>query len=113
MTAGEFRRLALNLPETVEATHMAHPDFRVGGKIFATLGYPSGEWGFVKLRPEQQRIFMQAEPEVFVPAKGVWGLRGGTTVRLGAAPKAMVRKALLAAWRNTAPKQLARELDSL
>ena len=113
MTAEEFRLLALGLPEAVEAQHMAHPDFRVGGKIFASLGYPSAEWGYVKLTPDQQRICIQAEPDGFAPATGAWGRRGGTVVRLGAAPKAMVRKALFAAWRNTAPKRLADDFDML
>jgi hypothetical protein len=113
MTAEDFRRLALSLPEAVEAHHMAHPDFRVGGKIFASLGYPSAEWGYVKLTPDQQRICIQAEPESFAPAKGAWGRRGGTVVRLQTAPQAVVRKALHAAWRNTAPRRLADEFEML
>jgi hypothetical protein len=54
MTTADFRRLALALPETAEHAHMDHPDFRVRGKIFATLGYPAQGWGRVKLTPEQQ-----------------------------------------------------------
>ena len=108
MTENEFRRLALKLPETSEVGHMGHPDFRVRGKIFATLGYPSSGWGMVKLTPDQQDVFIHLDA-AFVPAKGAWGLRGGTTVSLKAAPKAMVREALLAAWRNTAPKSLVQQ----
>jgi hypothetical protein len=52
MTIDGFRRLAMRLPEAAEVGHMGHPDFRVGGKIFATLGYPTGEWAVVKLAPE-------------------------------------------------------------
>jgi hypothetical protein len=79
---------------------MRHPDFRVGGKIFATLGYPGKRWAMVKLTPDQQELLVRGEPEIFAPIKGAWGRRGATNVRL----------ALIAAWRNTAPKRLAREL---
>jgi hypothetical protein len=109
MTAAEFRRLALSFPETAERVHMEHPDFRVGGKIFATLGYPSAGWAMVKLMPDQQQDFVRAEPEVFVTVKGGWGRRGATNVRLKAANKAGVREALEAAWRNTAPKRVVAE----
>jgi len=67
MTANEFRRLALSLPEVAEAAHMGHPDFRVAGKIFATLGYPQSGWGVVCLTPEQQELFVRTEPKSFVP----------------------------------------------
>ena len=86
---------------------MAHPDFRIGGKVFATLGYPDQDWAMVKLPPEQQEMLSKAEPTVFVPVKGGWGRQGATSVRLKAAKKAQVRGALLAAWRKTAPKRLA------
>jgi len=62
MTSQDFRRMALSFPETSEESHMEHPDFRVGGKIFATLGYPRNGWAMVKLTPEQQDTFMKAEP---------------------------------------------------
>lgn len=113
MTAAEFRRLALSFPETVESAHMGHPDFRVGGKIFATLGYPSAGWAMVKLMPDQQPDFVHAEPEVFVAVKGAWGRRGATNVRLKAAKKADLRKALEAAWRNTAPQRIVAEFDGV
>jgi hypothetical protein len=86
---------------------MGHPDFRVRGKIFATLGYPNKGWGMVKLTPEQQERFVQAEPDVFVPAAGAWGSRGATAVRLRTVRKNDLRRALVAAWRNTAPKRVA------
>lgn len=104
MTAAQFRRLALALPRAEPSAHMGHPDFRVGGKVFATLGYPSKEWGMVKLTPDQQELFMGLKPGVFVPAAGAWGLRGATCVRLAAAPAGLVRDALAAAHENTAPK---------
>jgi len=63
VTANDFRRLALALPEAIESAHMDHPDFRVLGKIFATHGYPEKGWGMVKLTPEQQHYFSKAEPE--------------------------------------------------
>ena len=112
MTAAEFRRLALSFPETAESAHMEHPDFRVGGKVFATLGYPSGGWAMVKLMPDEQQDFVRTEPEVFVTVKGGWGRRGATNVRLKAVKKASLRKALEAAWRNTAPKRIVAELDA-
>ena len=110
MTPQDFRRMALSLPETSEESHMEHPDFRVGGKIFATLGYPRNGWAMVKLTPEQQDTFMKAEPAVFVPVKGGWGRRGATNVILRAARKTTLRPALVAAWRKTAPKRLAERL---
>src|SRR3989442_2590966 len=96
----EFRRIALSLPEASESGHMGHPDFRVGGRIFATLGYPSAGWGVVKLTPDQQELFVQVAPEVFVPVKGAWGRRGAPNLRLRAAPNGMVRNALVAACCN-------------
>ena len=107
MTPEDFRHLALGFPETEERAHMDHPDFRVHGKIFATLGYPEHGWAMVKLTPEQQHNFVEAYPAAFVPAAGAWGRAGSTTVRLKAAPKAVVRQALASAWRNTAPKSIA------
>ena len=111
MTRAEFRRMALQLPEVAESAHMDHPDFRVRGKIFATLGYPEAGWGMVKLAAAQQKRLVGLEPDVFVAAAGAWGRAGATTVRLRAADKGTVRKALTAAWCNTAPKTLARQLE--
>ncbi len=109
VTANDFRRIALSLPEATESDHMDHPDFRVAGKIFATLGHPAKGWGMVKLHPEQQHYFSKAEPEVYIPAKGAWGRRGATSINLKAARKDTLTKALHAAWRNTAPESLAAE----
>jgi hypothetical protein len=106
MTANDFRKLALSLPETEEREHMDHPDFRVAGKIFATLGYPDKSRGMVKLSPEDQHYFSQEYSEAFIPVKGAWGRRGATSVQLKAAKKDALRKAIEAAWRNTAPKRL-------
>lgn len=100
MTPDDFRRMALALPETAERAHMEHPDFRVGGKVFATLGYPDRNWAMVKLNPEQQEQLVRSDPAVFVPAKGAWGRGGATCVLLKAARKAVVRHALADAWRK-------------
>ena len=81
------------------------------GKIFATLGYPETGWGMVKLAAAQQKRLVALDPDVFVPAAGAWGRAGATTVRLRSADKATVRKAVTAAWCNTAPKALARQLE--
>src|SRR5437762_12494894 len=103
MTPAAFRRLALNLPATIESAHMGHPDFRVRGKIFATLG-PDETWGMVKLTPDQQALFVRREPDAFQPFPGAWGRRGCTKVLLAAAEEPSVRQALAAAWRHTAPR---------
>jgi hypothetical protein len=79
---------------------MGHPDFRVAGKIFATLGYPRRGFGVVMLSPQDQGFFVAAQQEAFAPVKGVWGERGATTVDLRAAKLALVRAALRAAWEH-------------
>jgi predicted DNA-binding protein (MmcQ/YjbR family) len=99
MTADDFRRLALSLPEASESAHMKHPDFRVGGKIFATLG-PDEAWGMVKLTPLQQGSFVRREPNTFQPIAGGWGRSGCTRVQLKAAEESSVLQALELAWRN-------------
>jgi hypothetical protein len=109
MTQNEFRRIALSLPATSEGAHMNHPDFRVRGRIFATLGYPDATWGMVKLEPDEQKDFVRAEPAIFTPVKGGWGQKGATGVRLKPAKNAILRTALTAAWCHCAPKSLARE----
>jgi hypothetical protein len=108
MTADEFRKVALSLPGAEERAHMNHPDFRVGGKIFATLGYPDGEWGMVKLSPEQQHNYLISTPEVFSLAAGAWGRQGATMVRLKAANKTLLKKAIELAWEATAAKAKAK-----
>jgi hypothetical protein len=106
MTVNQFRKLALELPEAEESAHMDHPDFRLRGKIFATLGYPDGAWGMVKLTPQQQRVFVHEQPKVFQPVKGGWGARGATNVCLKVATVTALRPALETAWQNVAPKRL-------
>jgi hypothetical protein len=106
MTSEQFRKMALQLPGSSERSHMGHPDFRVRGKIFATLGYPGKGWAMVKLRPSQQREFIKVEPKSFVEVKGGWGRHGSTNVRLRATTAKTLKPALDAAWRNVAPKAL-------
>jgi hypothetical protein len=104
MTAGTFRKLALRLPDTEEREHMNHPDFRVRGKIFATLAYPSKEYGMVSLWPEQQAAIVAAHPKMFSVIPGGWGKKGATRVHLKAATEKVVEQALRDAWDKHAPK---------
>lgn len=106
MTANDFRKIVLALPETEERSHMNHPDFRVAGKIFATVGYPDKTRAMVKLSPEDQHYFSKDHPNAFIAVNGTWGRRGATSVHLKAAGKEALTKAIHAAWRNVAPKRL-------
>jgi hypothetical protein len=99
MTADTFRRAALALPGATESEHMHHPDFRVGNRIFATLGYPDGTWGMVKLPPDEQQKLLEAMPDIFQPATGAWGRQGSTMVRLSRAKPQVLTCALEMAWR--------------
>jgi predicted DNA-binding protein (MmcQ/YjbR family) len=101
VSAAQFRKLALSFPETEERSHMNHPDFRVAGRIFATLSYPNKGFGMVKLTPEQQEELVHDQPDAFNPCSGVWGLRGATNVQLKSVKQATLRRALEAAYRNT------------
>jgi hypothetical protein len=109
MTAQDFRRIALSLPEATENSHMDHPDFRVGGKIFATLGYPNKLWGMVKLPPAQQKSFSREYPDAFTPVKGGWGRNGATQVDLENVDEPTLRRAMTTAYQNVASKRSARK----
>ena len=98
MTVDGFRRLALSLPEASESAHMGHPDFRVRGKIFATIGWPDRGWAMVKLTPEQQAAFVAEAPEIFLPIPGGFGKMGHTHIRLAKASEGVLQGALRAAW---------------
>lgn len=100
MTADEFREMALGFPGTVESAHMNHPDFRVAGRVFATLGYPEDDWGMVKLNPEQQRNFTKNTSRAFRPCKGLWGQRGATNVHLPSVKRNLIKSALRLAVAN-------------
>ena len=104
MTNDEFRKMALEIPTAVEQSHMNHPDFRIAGKIFASLGAPDANWGMVKLTPAQQRAFIEKAPEVFKPCSGAWGRAGATNVYLASAKASLARAAIKAAAKNVASK---------
>jgi hypothetical protein len=101
-----FRRIALSLTDAVEQSHHGHPDFRVHGRIFATLGYPDTGWGMVALTPEQQAEYIRSHASVFEPAAGAWGLQGATMVKLGAVSldEETLGEALTMAWKNAVEK---------
>lgn len=142
MTANEFRSLALSMPEAIEGSHNGHPDFRVRHsdtktRIFASLFVPfdeqqkrareqgnagGREWGMVKLTPQQQAEFIEADPEIFKPVAGGWGRQGATQVRLDSGSEStsqarcraaakIIRAAVIAAWRNNAPRRLVEDVD--
>lgn len=106
MKPADFRRIALSMPEAIETEHMAHPDFRVGGKIFASLGYPDEDHGMVILPLEEQARFVRSHAKVFAPAKGAWGRSGSTSVRLELVDRATLQSVMEIAWRKRAPKRL-------
>ena len=83
---------------------MNHPDFRVGGKIFATLGSPNQGWGMVALLPEQQELAIEAEPNMFKPASGAWGRGGSTLVDLAEVSDEWLERTLRWAWEKRAPE---------
>ena len=111
MNADNFRRIALSFPETTESAHMNHPDFRVCGKVFATLGYPDKRWGMVRLTPEEQDNVLREHPDAFNPCSGAWGRKGCTNVRLSVVDKSTLQRALRIAWRNRAPKRVVQQLE--
>ena len=104
MTAARFRRIALALEGTVEGAHFGHADFRVGNRIFATLGYPDRSHGMVGLTPDQQRAHLREHPNTFVPVKGTWGEQGATLVHLRSADEETLGEALTLAWQNAVAK---------
>jgi hypothetical protein len=99
MDAADFRRIALSLPGAEEGSHMGSPDFRVGGRIFATLASQKQGCGNLMLTPEQQVEFVEDQPELFVPIAGGWGRMGATHIRLAAAKEDLLERALRTAWR--------------
>jgi hypothetical protein len=104
LTARAFRKFALEMPEAVEGSHMGHADFRVGGKVFASLG-PDEAWAMVKLGPDDQADLVEDETGPYKPAAGAWGAGGSTIITLRQASETKVRRAVAAAWRNVAPKR--------
>jgi len=113
MSSSRFRSIALGLPDAVEGAHQGHADFRVGKRIFATLGYPDEAWGMVKLTPEQQSVLVESEPEIFRPVPGGWGKQGNTNVQLAKADPTTLRSALTMAWQNIAPKSASKARNKM
>jgi hypothetical protein len=99
MTANDFRRIALSFEGAEESSHMGAPDFRVGGRIFATLASEKQGYGNLMLTPEQQAAFVQELPEVFLPIPGGWGRMGKTHIRLAEVSEDVLAGALHTAWK--------------
>ena len=99
MTIEDFRRIALSFEGAEESSHMGSPDFRVGGRIFATLAAQAQGYGNLMLSPEQQSDFIAEQPDVFLPVTGGWGRMGVTHVRLASVNEDLLRGALEVAWR--------------
>ncbi len=106
MNADDFRRIALKLEGAEESSHMGSPDFRVGGRIFATLAAESQGYGNLMLTPEQQKDFAGESPNVFVPVGGGWGRMGATHIRLSEADEDMLTGALHTAWKLRVEKNI-------
>jgi len=103
VTAAEFREIALSQPDAVESAHMNHPDFRIDGKIFATLGYPDHDHAVVVLSPDQQEGFIVEMPRAFSAVKGAWGKRGSTQIHLPSVEAEAVAEAIRLAWKRGRP----------
>ena len=99
MDIHDFRRIALSLEGAEEGSHMGSPDFRVGGRIFATLAAAKQGYGNLMLTPEQQAMFVAELPDVFIPIAGGWGRNGATHVRLAATNEDLLAGALHTAWK--------------
>lgn len=107
MTPDDFRRMALALKDAVEGAHMGHPDFRVNGRIFASL-HADCRHGMVKLTPGQQQEMMASAPEAFTPESGAWGRQGCTRVLLASADAETLGEAMTCAWQNTVAEKAGR-----
>jgi hypothetical protein len=99
MNADDFRRIALSLEGAEEGSHFDQPDFRVGGRIFATLAAEKQGYGNLMLTAERQAAFVEELPDVFLPVHGGWGRNGATHVRLAAASEDVLEGALRTAWK--------------
>jgi hypothetical protein len=109
VTRAQFARLALALPETVQASHFGKPDFRVKGKIFAGLD-PSEPRASLKMRKDLQALLVSSRPQAFVPATGGWGDSGWTMIELGHVALAELRELVTQAWALIAPARLVAQL---
>ncbi len=98
MNAEDFREMALSFDGAEEGSHMGAPDFRVGGRIFATLAMQHLGFGNLMLSPELQQALIAEAPEVFLPIPGGWGRMGCTHIRLAEASPQQMLKGLEVAW---------------
>jgi YjbR protein len=107
MNGDDFRRLALGMDGAVEGSHMGHPDFRVNGRIFATLDHGETRC-MVKLSPEEQAEFLRAEPATFIPAAGAWGRQGCTLVTIVDVGEDVLGEAMTLAWQGAVRASVAK-----
>ncbi|GJD46098.1 hypothetical protein AFCDBAGC_3978 [Methylobacterium cerastii] len=112
MLPDDVRALALMLPEAIPGAHKGNPDFRVGGRVFATL-WTEEDRLVLRLSPEDQARLLEADPDLFSAIDGAWGRRGWTNLDLDACEEELLRDALLAAWRATAPAGLVSTYDAM
>ena len=112
MTANDFRRIVLGMEGAIESSHMDHPDFRVGNRIFATLTHDE-RLGMVSLPPgDVQQEFIRLHPSAFSMVNGAWGLQGATRVHLESAEEDAVGEAVTVAWRHAVTKGPSRTKGS-
>ena len=99
MTPDDFRRIALSLEGAEQGSHMGATDFRVGGRIFATLASVHLGYGNLMLTPEIQAGFLEDRPDIFLPIAGGWGRMGMTHIRLAQSTEDVMEGALRTAWK--------------
>lgn len=104
MNAADFRRIALSFAGAEEGSHMGAVDFRVGGRIFATLAAVGQGYGNLMLTPELQGEFVGEWPDLYLPVHGGWGRNGATHIRLANADEETLTGALRAAWKLRSDK---------
>jgi len=107
MNGNDFRRIALGMDGAVEGSHMNHPDFRVNGRIFATLDHDETT-GMVKLSSEEQAEFVHGDPAIFVPAAGAWGRQGCTLVTVAGVDENVLGEAVTLAWQAAVRASVAK-----
>lgn len=112
MTPADFRRIALSLPGAEEGSHMGAADFRVGGRIFATLASQAQGYGNLMLDPAHQAEFVAEAPDLFLPIPGGWGRNGSTHIRLAPATEDVLHGALHTAWKLRVQKNETRKPSS-
>lgn len=106
MTEADFRRIALSFEGAEQGSHFGATDFRVGGRIFATLASISEGYGNLFLTPEHQAAFVEEQPNIFLPIHGGWGRMGMTHIRLAASDEDTLAGALHTAWKLRVEKNV-------